>query len=105
VARVIEHNVGLLKITWGYTLHKLKVETWLAMADNNPPQPRYDIIIADPPYADIDADILSRLGAFLTADGVMVVSHGSKITAPELNGLTLARHKVYGDSALSFYKP
>jgi 16S rRNA (guanine966-N2)-methyltransferase len=104
VARVIERNIGLLKITWGYTLNKLKVETWLAMADNNPPRPRYDLIIADPPYADIDTDILSRLGAFLTADGVMVVSHASKIAAPELIDLALVRHKVYGDSALSFYK-
>ena len=102
-ARVIERNVGLLKIVQGYTLHRLKLETWLSLSANNPASPRFDLIIADPPYVALDADVLRRLGAFLTADGVLVVSHSSKIAALELTGLRLARHKVYGDSALSFY--
>ena len=108
VARVIEENVRALQIDWGYVLNVLKVETWLALPGNQPeisrPIERYDLIIADPPYAQLDADILERLGRFLLTDGVMVVSHSSKTPSPMLESMSLAKAKVYGDTALSFYR-
>jgi len=108
VARVIQANIKTLGIDWGYVLHVLKVETWLALPGNQPdadrPQARYDLIIADPPYAKLDDDILGRLTRFLNPTGLMVVSHSSKLPSPVLELTELARHKVYGDTALSFYK-
>lgn len=108
VARVIQVNVKSLGIDWGYILHVLKLETWLALPGNQTdadrPQARYDLIIADPPYEQLDVDLLSRLARFLNPDGILVVSYSSKRPSPVLELTELARHKVYGDTALSFYK-
>jgi 16S rRNA (guanine966-N2)-methyltransferase len=104
VARTIEANARALGLDWGYVLHQLTVETWLASPAQQPPQPRYGLIIADPPYAQLDADVLERLSRFLTPGGVLAVSHTSRLEPPDLVGLLLAQHKTYGDTALSFFQ-
>lgn len=103
-ARVIEGNARELGLDFGYILHVMTVETWLAMPVNQPPTVRYDLVVADPPYAKLEADILARLAGFLKPEGVMVVSHASKLVAPVLESAKLVQNKVYGDSALSFYQ-
>jgi len=104
VAQTISQNAGSLGLDWGYVLHRMTVATWLASPHQNPPGPRYNLIIADPPYAKMDPDILERLGPFLIPDGVLVVSHGSKRASPMLKSLELVSAKTYGDTSLSFYK-
>jgi 16S rRNA (guanine966-N2)-methyltransferase len=104
VARIIAANAQTLGLDWGYVLHQLTVETWLASPQQQASQRRYQLIVADPPYAKLEADILQRLGGFLAQGGVMVVSHSSKLVAPLLEGVTAARLKTYGDTALSFYR-
>lgn len=64
---------------------------------------RYDIIIADPPYDQINVGELARLSALLVDDGVLVLSHPAKMVVPELNGLTLLSSKTYAGAAISFY--
>lgn len=108
VARTIEANVRTLELDWGYVLHVLKLETWLALPANQSESgsslARYDLIIADPPYAKIDADLIDRLGKYLLPDGILVLSHSSKTPSPVLESISLAKQKVYGDTALSFYQ-
>ena len=107
VARVIESNTKALEIEWGYTLHVLKLETWLALPANQPasepPPVHYDLIIADPPYVHLDTDLMERLAALLVPGGVLVVSQSSKYPSPDLKTASLAKRKDYGDTALSFY--
>jgi 16S rRNA (guanine966-N2)-methyltransferase len=104
VARTIQANAQTLSLDWGYNLHVLTVETWLASPHQNPPSSRYGLIIADPPYAQLDHDVLQRLAAFLAPGGVLAVSHSSKTPPPVLESVELAVAKTYGDTALSFYK-
>jgi 16S rRNA (guanine966-N2)-methyltransferase len=104
VARTIQRNAASLGLDWGYILHQLTVETWLASPAQTPPTPRYGLIIADPPYAQLDADVINRLAAFLTPGGVLALSHSSKLTPPILTHAPLIKTKIYGDTALSFYK-
>lgn len=108
VARTIEANLKLLGMHWGYNLHVLKVETWLGLPGNQPDldraMQRYNLIIADPPYANIDDDILERLAAFLIPGGVLLVSHSSKKPSAMLQSVNLVKNKTYGDTALSFYQ-
>jgi 16S rRNA (guanine966-N2)-methyltransferase len=104
VAKTIQQNAKSLGLDWGYNLHVLTVETWLASPHQNPPAPRYGLIIADPPYAQLDQDIIERLAAFLTPGGVLALSHSSKTPAPVLRSVELVVAKTYGDTALSFYK-
>jgi len=103
VAKTIEQNSRSLGLDWGFVLHRMTVETWLASPAQTPPAPRYGLIIADPPYSQLDPDTLSRLAAFLTPTGVLVVSHSSKLSAPILESAALVKTKTYGDTALSFY--
>lgn len=104
VARTIQANARALGLDWGYVLHQLTVESWLASPAQTPPAPRYGLIIADPPYAQLDADVLGRLAAFLAPGGVLAVSHSSKLASPKPQAVELAAQKTYGDTALSFYK-
>jgi 16S rRNA (guanine966-N2)-methyltransferase len=104
VARVIAQNAVGLGIDWGYLLHQMTVETWLASPAQAPAAQRYGLIIADPPYAKLEPDIVERLALFLADDGILVVSHTSRYASLELAKTVLAQHKTYGDTALSFYR-
>jgi 16S rRNA (guanine966-N2)-methyltransferase len=104
VARTIQANAALLGLDWGYILHTITVETWLASPHQQPPTPRYGLIIADPPYAQLDPEVLARLTAYLAPGGVLAVSHSSKLDSPVLKSVELKTAKTYGDTKLSFYK-
>ena len=105
VARTIQSNAKALEADWGFLLHQMTVATWLASPRQLPATPRYDIIITDPPYQQLDVDILSRLLALLQPTGILVISHSGKLKSPVLRSGELVQAKVYGDSALSFYRP
>ena len=105
VARTIDANAATLDLTTTYILHTVTVETWLAAPAQNPPTARYGLIIADPPYAKLEPDIIAKLISFLTPDGILVLSHTSRQPSPELANASLIKTKTYGDTALSFYAP
>ncbi len=102
-AKVIEANAKIVGAGERLDLIICEVEKWLDWPIN-PPEPRYDLIVADPPYASLDPKVLSRLAQFLKPHGVLAVSHAGKLEPPKLAGLELIQSKRYGDSALSFYK-
>jgi 16S rRNA (guanine966-N2)-methyltransferase len=104
VARVITQNAHALGLSGGYILHQVTIETWLASPRQNPREQRYGLIIADPPYAKLDIDVLNRLSAFLIPGGVLALSYSSKTPQPVLKSVELVAAKKYGDTALSFYK-
>ncbi len=104
VAKTIQQNARLLGLDWGYVLYQLSVETWLASPHQQEDRSRYSLIIADPPYANLEADIIERLAGFLAPGGVLALSHSSKTAPPVLKSVELAVAKTYGDTALSFYK-
>lgn len=104
VSRTIQANAKTLGADWGYILHQMTVETWLASPRQQPAAARYDLILADPPYQQLDGDVLGRLTHFLKPDGILVVSHSSKLASPVLESGELIQAKTYGDSALSFYR-
>ena len=104
VALTIQANAKGLGLDWGYVLHQLTVETWLASPQQQPPGPRYGVIIADPPYAQLDTDVINRLAGYLSAGGILALSHTSNIASPIVQCCKLAVAKTYGDTALSFYR-
>lgn len=103
VAAVIDKNSAALDLGLGYILYRMSVESWLASPAQQPPAPRYDVIVADPPYAKLDDEVIERLVAFLKPGGVLVLSHAAKITAPALS-VPMVRQKTYGDTSLTFYQ-
>lgn len=76
------------------------VARWAKLSE----QDSFDIILADPPYNELVPMVISDIAAKLTDDGVLVLSHSGKVEPPQLESVHLVKTKVYGDSALSFYK-
>ena len=70
----------------------------------------YDLVLADPPYADVEsgrvAPVLAQLLAraeVLAADARIVLEHAARNDPPTLGAVGLLRTRTYGDTALSLY--
>lgn len=100
----IKKNLQHIQISHGYNIHQEDLGAWLDRQAVIGAEP-YDMIVADPPYEDLDPRTIEKLGAKLRPKGILAVSHSSKLSSPDLAGLELIKHKTYGDSALSIYRP
>jgi 16S rRNA (guanine966-N2)-methyltransferase len=67
----------------------------------------FDLVLADPPYADLAAaaEALATLAPrALDPQATVVLEHATRDAAPAIAGLEHARTRQYGDTALSFYR-
>lgn len=99
-SQAIAQNSKSLGLAVEFRPLTMTVESYLARN----PGDRFDLIIADPPYAQLNVDVVERLGGLLNASGLLVVSHSARHEAPELGGLSLVRTRVYGDTGISLYR-
>ncbi|MEI6971700.1 MAG: 16S rRNA (guanine(966)-N(2))-methyltransferase RsmD [bacterium] len=114
VAAVLKHNVALLcresgAETPGQT--RVVVADAVRFVDKATIDGPFDIIFADPPYAERQRDSWSRKilqvlegGSTLTANGILVVEQGVGEPALECAGLTPLEEKAYGGTLLRFWK-
>jgi 16S rRNA (guanine966-N2)-methyltransferase len=67
---------------------------------------RFDIVLLDPPYSDVDLESCVRRAApWLAASGLLVLEHARRrMSPPSAGDLTRTRVVHSGDSALSFYR-
>lgn len=71
----------------------------------------FDLVLADPPWSDVDsgdvARALASLGASgaLAPDATLVLEHAARSQPPDVAGLAREATRRYGDTALTFYKP
>ena len=67
---------------------------------------QFDLIFLDPPYAmDLTPVLAALKGAnLLAAGGLVIAEHAADTGFAPPEGWTLARRKVYRDTALSFYE-
>lgn len=70
----------------------------------------FDLVLADPPWADVDSGEVATALASLAAAGALassatlVLEHASRSEPPEIDGLAREDTRRYGDTALTFYK-
>ncbi|MCL4236099.1 MAG: RsmD family RNA methyltransferase, partial [Deltaproteobacteria bacterium] len=67
----------------------------------------FDVIFADPPYAESDAADLADLAGvedLLAPDGVFVLEHRGSARDVPLAGLEIFDRRRYGDSGLTLYR-
>jgi 16S rRNA G966 N2-methylase RsmD len=76
------------------------VGAWLQTVD---PDEKFDIVVCDPPYTDLQPSLLQRLSEKVTADGIFVLSWPGDKELLDLAGLQLLERKNYGDITLAFY--
>lgn len=65
---------------------------------------RFDIIIADPPYNNLNLSTIALLIRHLKPNGLMLLSYPGRELAPTVNGVVVVDNKSYGDAALAIYR-
>jgi len=68
----------------------------------------FDVVYADPPYADELPHAMFRLlleRKLLAEDAVVIYEHAARTILPDVPGYRGVREEVYGDVALAFFAP
>jgi len=95
----IAENIKSLGLRNQIKLIKAKANAWLSTTDET-----YDIIVCDPPYDDLQPNLLDKLAVRAKPGGLVVQSlpPGADIKLPA--GFELVSRKNYGDAELLFYR-
>jgi 16S rRNA (guanine966-N2)-methyltransferase len=65
---------------------------------------RFDIVFADPPYADgLEATVLGAVAGLLSQDGVFVLQLDEGRKPPEIPGLEVRQRRAYGRNVFFFF--
>ncbi len=66
---------------------------------------RFDIVLLDPPYEELQTDLLNRLiKRHVKKTGLAVLSYPGHIKPPEFDNTEVVADKNYGDAQLVFYR-
>jgi 16S rRNA (guanine966-N2)-methyltransferase len=98
---VIERNIQELDLekivhvsranTGGWSIHNM--------------EKRFDIVLLDPPYDELQPNLLQRLiKRHVKSGGLAVLSHPGKVAVPDFEGVEVVADKNYGDAQLVFYR-
>ena len=96
--RTIAENIALLGLD-DCKLVRAAAGPWLTTTEE-----KFDLILLDPPYDNLQNGLLERLAQRLNPAGMLVLSWPGKQPPPTLNSLKLTDSKHYGDSSLHFYE-
>jgi 16S rRNA (guanine966-N2)-methyltransferase len=98
---VIQDNLVRTGMAARARLWRTRVDKALAQLEG-----QYDLIFADPPYADAHIpDLLSQLGSLLGHEGLVAIEHASRVQLPdEVPALRLWKRRRHGDTTLSIYE-
>lgn len=97
---VIQKNIDLLELSKQCRLVKGSVSMWCDSARS-----KYDIILADPPYNDMQLSSVKKLFGMLNAGGYMVLSYPGRDEVPKpSNEIVVVDNRSYKTAALVFYR-
>jgi len=99
--RAIERNLDKLRLT-GATVQRLGAST--ALMQEVAAGRKYDLVLADPPYAMTDYDALARYFPRVLADDGLLVLESSARTEPELPGLAVRTTRKYGSTRVTVFE-
>jgi 16S rRNA (guanine966-N2)-methyltransferase len=99
--RAIERNLDKLRLT-GATV--LRATATTGLAQEAAAGRKYDLVLADPPYAMTDFDPLARyFSRVLAEDGLLVLESAAR-TEPELTGLAVRTSRKYGSTRVTVFE-
>ena len=98
--RTIAENCKQLGLARSVKLIKASVNAWL---DTNSSQ-QFNIVLADPPYHDLQENVIRRLAGAVETGGILVLSWPGAEEDPTLPGLERIDQRSYGDAQLVFYR-
>jgi 16S rRNA (guanine966-N2)-methyltransferase len=98
---VTEKNVKELKLQ--RQVHVTKANTGGWSIHNM--EKKFDILLLDPPYDDLQLNLLQRLiNRHVKKGGLAVLSYPGKETSPSFEQTKVVANKDYGDAQLIFYR-
>jgi 16S rRNA (guanine966-N2)-methyltransferase len=113
----IAENVGALDLKNAVRVHAMQVEKVAPFLGSEP----FDLIFADPPYADVPSGVVVRAlelilqSVVLSSDARFVLEHASRDDLPVMTSLVpralgrehgsieLRKHRIYGDTAIAIF--
>lgn len=98
--KVITANIASLGLIHTVKLVGGTANSWLSKNKNK----NFDIVICDPPYEDLQYDLIERLERSVKPGGIFVVSWPKGGDLPRFSELTLIDQRSYGDMQLIFYR-
>lgn len=98
--RIIAENIAALGAEDEVKLIKANCRAWSETSQGQ----LFDIILLDPPYNDVKLSTVSLLTRHLKSNGLMVLSHPGRESAPTVNGVVVVDSSTYGDAALAIYR-
>jgi 16S rRNA (guanine(966)-N(2))-methyltransferase RsmD len=99
--RAIERNLDKLRLT-GATV--LRADATAGLVQETSAGRKYDLVLADPPYAMTDYETLVRyLPRVLAEDGLLVLESAAR-TEPELAGLAVRTSRKYGSTRVTVFE-
>jgi 16S rRNA (guanine966-N2)-methyltransferase len=98
--RIIAANSSSLGIGRKVKLIKASAGSWSQTNE----KVQFDIVLCDPPYDDLQPNLLQRLAAHCKPSGIFVLSWPADIPLPQFDTLQILQQRTYGDATLVFYK-
>ena len=99
--KILQKNVLSLGAENESEIIRTTVNNWLGTAEPE----MYDIILADPPYHDLQLSTVSRLFGLLKPKGLMVLSHTGRGEGPNLeNSIVVVDNRSYGNATLTSFR-
>ncbi len=109
-ARVIAENLRRAKVEAAGSVVRRDAVAWLAEAASavaTGAVAPFDLVVVDPPYADVDAlvRVLEAVGGVVREGGIVVSKHFWRDAPPARIGLLASeRERRFGETALTFYR-
>jgi 16S rRNA (guanine966-N2)-methyltransferase len=97
----VRANGRALGIEHKLTIIKADVAHWLG---NSGSTTSFDVVICDPPYENIQSDVLVIAAQCVARGGIVALSLPPSAEPPLKTGFEMLRHKAYGDARLYFYR-
>ena len=99
--KILQKNVLSLGAENESEIIRTTVNNWLETAEPE----MYDIILADPPYHDLQLSTVSRLFGLLKPKGLMVLSHTGRGEGPNLaNSIVVVDNRSYGNATPTSFR-
>lgn len=98
--KAITSNVERLQLKDKIMVLRKNVSGW----SRNNQHKLYDLVLADPPYDDINPTLLQKLIGQVKPAGLFVLSWPGNEKVREFQSVEVINHKKYGDAQLVFYR-
>lgn len=98
--KAIAENIRTLELTNSVRLIKASANAWLQTAQ----AATFDIVLCDPPYDDLQLNLIQRLASAVKPGGLLVLSAPGSLPSPDIAGLNAVEQRNYGDAQLIFYR-